>query len=58
MKIEIEITDEMEDAIILESLTTHFGYQTSDVPTYEKDSKKHKELVRAFKIILDYYGGS
>ena len=58
MKIEIEITPEVEDEVIVESLRTHLGYQSDDSITYDKDPEKQKKLVKAFKIILDYYGGT
>ncbi len=57
MKVEVELTPEAEDAIIVESLRNHLEYQTTNGRTYEKASKEQKELIRSFEVILDYYGG-
>ena len=57
MKVEIDITPEAEDAIIVASLSDHLGSQIGKFPTHKKDSKEQKELVRSFEVILDYYGG-
>ena len=56
-KVEVELTPEAEDAIIVESLRDHLEYQTTDGMTHKKDSKEQKELVKSFEMILDYYGG-
>ena len=57
MKIEINVTDEMEDEIVLESLKWHFEAEKSYRPKNLEDKKINWEIVEAFKIIVDYYGG-
>ena len=57
MKVEINITDEIEDTIILESLKWHLGVQKSYKPTFQEAIDENKETIAAFKLIVDYYGG-
>jgi len=59
MKIEVELTPEQEDDIMTQSLREHLAWQRTDGGwTHKKGSKEQKELVKAFEVILDYYGGS
>ena len=57
MKIEIEVTDEIEDALVIESLRTNLECLLADET---KGSPWREDVVdfrAAFKLVLEYYGG-
>ena len=59
MKLEVNVSDEMEDVIILESLKLHLGWLIDEpmIP-YSGDEQDIEDLIAAFKLVLGYYGGS
>jgi hypothetical protein len=58
MKLEVNVSDEMEDAIILESLKWHREYLMDEPIPYSGDELVLLDLIAAFDLVLDYYGGS
>jgi hypothetical protein len=58
MKLEVNVSDEMEDAIILESLKCHLGWLIDEPIPYSDDDQEVEDLIAAFKLVLGYYGGS
>ena len=57
MKVEINITDDIEDQIVLKSLQWHLECEKSYRPKNKEDVEINYEIVEAFKIVVDYYGG-
>jgi hypothetical protein len=58
MKIEVEVSDEMGDSIILESLKLNLECLLEETQfPYSDDENEVIELRAAFKLVLDYYGG-
>ena len=51
MKVELEITDEIEDAVLVESLKWHL----ENLP-FAEDPEYYAEISAAFKMVLEYYG--
>ena len=62
MKIKIEITGDMVEAIIIKDLTNHLHYttykQTPPIFSFDEEEEYEKvtELRQAFKRVLDFYG--
>ena len=57
MKVKINITDEIEDEIVLASLQWHLEAEKRYRPKHKEDVKINKKIVDAFKVVVDYYGG-
>ena len=57
MKIEVEVSEQMEDAIVLESLQWHLGFLTEESIPYSDDPQEGIDIIAAFKLVLGYYGG-
>ena len=57
MKLEIDISDDMEDTIVIASLKGHFEYAENYKPINDKDEKDNADLLFSLLVLIDYYGG-
>ena len=59
MRIEVEVSQQMEDAIILESLKWHLAFLIDEpIPYSDDDGQEVTDLIAAFKLVQGYYGGT
>ena len=57
VRIELELTDEINDEIVLESLKWHLNHSKSHKPTVHESKEEYKKIQDALQIVVEYYGG-
>ena len=55
MKIEVNATQEMLDALLIDELSTHLAMCKDNDPWCEEDAHYNKKLEKALKRVLRYY---
>ena len=54
----VEVSDDMEDRIVTESLKLHLYWQEQYKPINELDEIEVNDTIYALKRVLEFYGGA